>query len=453
MFKPIEIIKKKYFLILILFTIVVVATIIYFISSMPQTIPTDSYLLLQKSNNINSLDVKGSIESEKSIDVYSTVNSTIKNVNVKRGDYVMQGDILATIDSTDLMNSINKLEEKINTNNEINKSTLSKAKDAYDHASKLSVEDNNSDIVQAKADIETAKLNLEDKKKSFEAYNTLHDQNGISDQDLRAYKTDFEHAQITYNAALTKLDNLRQEASYNLKNAETDYNSALSKCNDKSDQIDLDEKKKQLNECNILAPITGVITQVNAVAGNTSLSNLFKIENTDVLKVVASVNEADISKIQIGQVAKIRTDSTGNQLFYGKVSKINQVSEKDDNQLKLDDDSNNKESKYKVTIDTDNPVDAFKLGMNANINIILDEAPDVYTVPCESIFKNSDDNNCLYIAEKNTNSNDYTIRQIPVTVGSQNDLYAEISGEEITDNLIILTKPLDYKSGSKIKIK
>lgn len=131
---------------------------------MPQTIPTDSYLLLQKSNNINSLDVKGSIESEKSIDVYSTVNSTIKNVNVKRGDYVMQGDILATIDSTDLMNSINKLEEKINTNNEINKSTLSKAKDAYDHASKLSVEDNNSDIVQAKADIETAKLNLEDKK-------------------------------------------------------------------------------------------------------------------------------------------------------------------------------------------------------------------------------------------------------------------------------------------------
>ena len=452
MLKLKKIFPKKYFLICFSIIFLIGTIVIYFISSAPQTISDDSYILLQKQTNITSINVKGSVKSEESVDVYSTVDSIIKNVNVKVGDYVEQGDVLATIDSTDLINSINELEENIKTTNAINKSALDKAKQAYDHALILSIEDNNADIKNAKAVIDAAKLDLEDKKYLFEAYNTLHEQDGISDQELKQYKIDFENAQNTYDAAVSKLDNLRQEIDLNLKNAENDYKSALIKCNDKTDQIDLDSKKKKLDECSIIAPIDGVITEINASAGNTSISNLFKIENTNTLNVVAYVKEVDISKIQIGQTAEIRTDSTGDQIIYGKVSKISQFLKEDDNLLDLTDDSNDKESEYEVAIAIDNFIDEFKLGMNANVNIILDETPDAYMVPCESIFKDSEDNDCLYIAEKN-DSSDYTIKQIPVTVGSESDLYAEISGEEIKDNIIILTNPLNYKAGTKIKIK
>lgn len=446
--------NNKKIIILCFFIIFIITTIILIgiISTQPKTISKDSYTILKKESNISSINVKGTIESNEYTEVYSTVDSVIKNVNVKIGDYVKQGDLLAVIDSTSIVDSINQLQETIKTNESVNKSVLDNAKQVYDHAIELNNESNNADILQTKADIEAARLDFENKKYIFESYSALYEQGAISELEMQNYEIDFKNAKNTYDTALIKLDNLKKQLDLNLKNAENDYNTALSKYNDQSNRIDLDIQKEKLSQCNVTSPIDGIISSVNAAPGGSSLSNLFKIENINALKVIASVDEADISKIQIGQTAEIETDSSGNTIIHGEVTDISGISKKDDSLLDLKDDSNDKDVKYEVTINITDVDNTLKLGMNANVNIILNETPDAYTVPCESIFKDSSDNNCIYIAEKTDSDSVYKVKKINVHVGSESSLYSEIDGDDIRDDLIILTNPLDFEENSKIKI-
>ena len=72
----------------------------------------------------------------------------------------------------------------------------------------------------------------------------------------------------------------------------------------KSNQMDLANKQKDLANCTIVAPVDGTITSVNATVGNSSSGALFKIEDLSDLIINVSIAEVDVPKIKVGQKAK-----------------------------------------------------------------------------------------------------------------------------------------------------
>ena len=115
-------------------------------------------------------------------------------------------------------------------------------------------------------------------------------------------------------------------------------------------QANLDEGKTNLDYCTIKAPVDGVIVdrRVNVgqtVVANLSAASLFLLaKDLSRVQVWASVNEADIGNIRIGQDVTFTVDARPGKTFHGTVS-----------QVRLNATMTQNVVTYTVVVETDNP--------------------------------------------------------------------------------------------------
>lgn len=126
----------------------------------------------------------------------------------------------------------------------------------------------------------------------------------------------------------------------------------------------------------IVSPINGIILSRavdigQTVAASFNTPTLFSIAN-DLrrMQVLASVDEADISKIQVGQAASFTVDAYPDSQFSGRVS-----------QIRLQPIINQNVVTYNVMIDVENPDLKLMPGMTANLTIAVINREDVLLVP------------------------------------------------------------------------
>ena len=155
----------------------------------------------------------------------------------------------------------------------------------------------------------------------------------------------------------------------NLSDAQTTLNDAYEDLNDINDTYDF---------YTITAPIDGVVTAVNVAVDDyvRSESVLATIVNTTDLEFSISVDELEISDVEIGQEVKITVDAleeTEKEPLIGYVSEI-----------ALEGSSMNNVTTYPVTISLSGE-DRIKIGFNCSAEIVISSAEDVVVVPVEAI--------------------------------------------------------------------
>lgn len=147
---------------------------------------------LQKTSLENSISASGTVESNEVSTVTTSLKYTVKEVNVQVGDTVNEGDVICTLDTTDLDKQITKAKESLADN-------ISKAQTSYDNA---------------KASFEGIKVKYEnagvDYTNASNAYNTA----------LSAFQT----AQATVSALQTAYDTAAANAQAAATNVATAYN-------------------------------------------------------------------------------------------------------------------------------------------------------------------------------------------------------------------------------------
>ena len=114
---------------------VIVLIIIGFVAKtflIPKDIIISNYTTLAKSQIVNSIDATGTVESEKVTNIYSKVEGNIKQVNVKVGDKVKAGDVLAVIDSEKLERQIKEETESIEQDDQSSDLDLQSKKRDYE---------------------------------------------------------------------------------------------------------------------------------------------------------------------------------------------------------------------------------------------------------------------------------------------------------------------------------
>jgi HlyD family secretion protein len=166
--------------------------------------------------------------------------------------------------------------------------------------------------------------------------------------------------------------NLASQADYDA--AKTNYESAVAQ--QRSAQAALDRARINLKYATIRAPISGVVISRNVDVGQTVAASLaaptlFVIANDlTKMQVQASIDEADIGKIRVGQSVKFTVDAYPDHQFQGKVG-----------QIRLQPNVVQNVVNYTVIIEAPNPDLKLMPGMTATITVLVDRRDDVLKLP------------------------------------------------------------------------
>jgi RND family efflux transporter MFP subunit len=127
----------------------------------------------------------------------------------------------------------------------------------------------------------------------------------------------------------------------------------------------------------IVAPMDGVVLRRDGEIGEIAEAGqiLFRVGVPKPLQVVAEVNEEDIPRVVLGQVALFRTDAFPGRRLEGKVSEITPMG-----------DINAKTFRVKMALPDDTPL---KPGMSVEANIVTREKASALLVPSDALAGNT----------------------------------------------------------------
>lgn len=332
-------------------------------------------------------------------------------LNVKPGDVVKQGQVLAELDSSDLQIALQgaqsnlasaqaRYQQTLDTQDSSILSSVSSAQQQVTNAQKaLNTAQQNADpgyltnlVNMAQQNLLTASNNLANAQaKAAQSGNNsgvqsaqtalAQAQSALSDaqyQQNGGAAQALTQAQTAYDAAQANLANAQAQLQKHQKGVpSTDLLSAQSSLS--SAQTQLANAQKNLANAKLVAPSDGVVVTVpvknyQSVSGNATLMTL--AVGSNIMQVDTSVDQADISQVKVGQKADITLDAQPDQHVSGTVTLV-----------ALQGTTTQNVTTYSVTVMLDTPTNLLKAGMNANVNIILDEAKGVLTVPSEAIRK------------------------------------------------------------------
>jgi len=197
-------------------------------------------------------------------------------------------------------------------------------------------------VNQAKADVDNAKVAVKDAKIKRDSRAALFQEGGISQEERDSAQASYDSAAARLEAALAAL---------------------------RAAQVDLDRTY-------IHAPVNGVVIARNVDVGQTVAASLqapilFLIaEDLSKMQVDTNVDEADISRIQVGQQASFTVDAFPEEVFKGQVVQIRQAPIVQQNVVT-----------YNVVVAVVNPELKLKPGLTANVKILVDRRANALKIP------------------------------------------------------------------------
>jgi HlyD family secretion protein len=157
--------------------------------------------------------------------------------------------------------------------------------------------------------------------------------------------------------------------------SEQDYDAAMTaiaqaKASQLSSQVSLDQAKLDLSRTTIVAPEDGIVLDRRVEKGRTvnssqsSLALYTLVNDLTKLQVSADVSEADIGNAKEGQVVEFTVDAFPNRVFVGSVRQVRTAPK-----------TANSVVSYSCIIDVPNDDLSLRVGMTANLAIIIATRP------------------------------------------------------------------------------
>ncbi len=221
-----------------------------------------------------------------------------------------------------------------------------------------------------------------------------------------------QNAQAAYDYTVASQESSFRGSKDALKSAEAGAGVATIQ-----QESNVDNINKQIENGVLTADIGGTITAVNIKEGERYAGGaIATIQDTGALVVSAEIDEYDIADIAIGMKAVFKTDSTRDEQLTGEVIFISPTP------------TPGSDVTYQVKVRIDSDTTRLRIGMNAKLNIILEETANVLTVPYDAIQQDDNGNDVIYAVE-HTENGGVIKTAIPVEVGVEGDYYVEVSGD------------------------
>jgi RND family efflux transporter MFP subunit len=342
------------------------------------------------------------------------VTSPIKKFYVQRGAKVKAGQLLATLENSDLAAAALD-----------NKGTYTAAQASFETATRAQVPE---DLTKAKDDLTQAKANLDLNESIVTARSQLFAQGAIPGRDLDTAKAALVQAQAAYDIArqhLTSIDKVSGKAA--LQTAEGQLASAKGKYLG---------AEAQLSYTEIRSPIDGIVTDRPLFAGETAAAGtaLITVMDTSALLAKLHIAQMQAQQIDVGADATIKIPGVADPVP-AKVALISPA---------LDPGSTTVE----VWLRLENSKAVFKSGTPVHVTISGQAIPNVLKVPAEAIQTASDGTAkfVMVIAP------DGAAHKRPVTVGVMTSEAVQILSGVAASDMVITTGAYGLDDNTRVKI-
>lgn len=190
-------------------------------------------------------------------------------------------------------------------------------------------------------------------------------------------------------------------------------------------ELQLALAEKQLEGQTIKAPFDGTVTSLTHKAGDmvSAGSATAQIADLSQLFVDVPISEVDIPLIKVGQEAELVFDAFFDQTFTGTVVEVATIGVNTAGIVN-----------YNVTIQLDSTNEGIRPGMTVGVNILVEEKPNTYTVPAESIVSRNGDY-FVYVLR------DGKPVEVVVEIGAYSARKIEVLKADIEDGESILLSP------------
>ena len=298
-----------------------------------------------------TISASGNVTAVQNLTLTFKSQGYVQSCSVKLGDKVKAGQVLAEEQDSDLRSALEQAQ-----------ASLESAQASYD---KL-VSTGSQRIAQAQAQVDQVKGSLDMAKSTLERDKQLLAIGAISQADLDA-------AQNSYQSALYQY----QSAQLNLAQVKSPADQLAAAAQVKNAQAQASTAQDNLNNARMVAPFDGYISTVSGNAGqwtgsgtsSSSSTTQFSVVMTSLdLQIDANINEADISKVSVGQAVTFTVDTYPNQTFTGKIIALSPSASTVSNV-----------QMYQALISIDD-YSKLKSGLPASINIITASANHVIVI-------------------------------------------------------------------------
>lgn len=386
---------------------------------------------VEEKSLVETVDASGKIFPESEIRIKADVSGEIVALPVAEGDSVHKGQLLMKIDPAIYLTEVNQSEAQ-----------MAQANAGLANSREL--------VAQAKAQYERAKAEYERNQQLFQ-------DKVISASEFEQFKSDYLATKAGFQAAQA--------------------NASGSNFNLESSKALLSQARENLGRTIIKSPADGVISQLlvkngERVVGTQQMdgSQIMTIADLGRMEVRVDINEADITKIHVGDTAKIDVDAYRDKTFVGMVTKIS-VSSAVLNQS-IDgrqDNSSDQVTNYTVhvLIIRDSVYQAltrgirgetfpFKPGMSAAVQIQTRKGDHQTVVPINAVtmreIQGKTAQTVVFVYDKKKRK----VRARPVTTGLQDNEFIEIkSGLKKSEKVV--TAPYsaiarELKDGDEVEV-
>ena len=360
--------KKRFFILLGL--LVATGAVYYFFSSNNKQETTYLTESVTRGNVEKTVVASGSVESVNEVDVGAQASGKITKLYVKLGQEIKKGEMIADIDSTTQINTLNTKKAALVSY----QAQLKAKRTAYDVA--LS---------------------------SYNRLSKLYTQKATSLDSLNTAKSTLDNAKAEMEAI---------EA--NIKQAEIEVNTA----------------ETNVGYTKITAPMDGTVISVPVSEGQTVNANqttptIVTIADLSKMKIKPEISEGDITKVKAGQEVSFTILSDSQTVYHSVIDSVdpaNTTTSDSSSTSSLSSSSSSTTSAiyYYANVLIDNPDRTLRIGMTTENNIKIANAKDVLLISNMAIQKRDGKSFVNVLNDKNQPE------PREVEIGVQNDFKTEI---------------------------
>lgn len=479
-----------------------------------EQVPVLSHTVLVPGNLSDTINIRGTVESTQSRNVFSSLNFIIEETFVEVGDFVHEGDILAILDTADLQLNIAQSRAELNIAQENAQTNIDNSTRIYNEARTNLNTGLDPQVLNAQSSLRSAEINLDiaasnlaDIKADYE--NPSNAQLAAALSSFTSAQLDLENVQRTHEnnsvlfaagaiprntyenseTALTNAQNRFADAKISLTNAETNLSRNLESATSQYTNARISYENAVLalqtaiNTAN--QNLTGLLANIDAsVISANNEARLIAIERLE-MQLADSIIRAPISGTVTADFATIGSSAQGLLFVIEDIDNLKittqireydaanvqvgmpveirsdstgasvfngQISGVDPTALRnaLGEIANTNDVEFAAQVIILDTDTQLRIGMNTRLNVILQEVSNVLFVPFDAIGFDIDGQAFVYIAQGS--GGNHIAQRANVSLGLETDFFIEIYGDNIFAGQTVLNNASILEDGMAVNI-
>lgn len=377
--------------------------------SLYQTMP------VQRGELTAQVGATGSVRAAQSAPLNWQISGTVDQVNVKVGDKVSKGDVMAILDPTSLPQNVILAQSDL-----------------------VTAQKSKNDLLDSDTNRANAWIALRDAQDAFKKANDYRNTlNGKVWIERVTFKNIGAHQVPIIKWSRGDPDPktiTNADADLALKKAQLeDAQRAYDRVKGGPNQDDLaaaqaqvDAAQATLNTARIIAPFDGTVTQAVPLPGDqaTAAALAFRVDDLSNLLIDVQVSEVDINNVSIDQPVTFSLDAIPNKTYHGVVTEVSQAG-----------DASSGAVNFTVTAKLTDGDALVKPGMTTAVNIVTIQVKDKLLVPNRAV-RLVDGSQVVYILKNNLP------QQVKITLGPSSDTQSVVANGDLKEgDLVILNPP------------